>query len=118
MDRVSRGNEVNATYGDSVLQIYAVTYSKVGSSLYVSSMAFTVSNQNQYLYMNGYPGYELNGTVSYDGNSVNGIVASELNGRPYYDTFDGKRRAYLGIGDSIVLSLRKVDGEESCVVSS
>jgi hypothetical protein len=86
-------------------QYNAVTYSKVSSSLYVSSMAFTVSNQNQYLYLNGYPGYELNGTVSYDGNSVNGIVMSELNGRPYYDTFDGKSGSYtIYLQDGITVS--------------
>ena len=86
-------------------QYNAVTYSKVSSSLYVSSMAFTVSNQNQYLYMNGYPGYELNGTVTYDGNSVNGIVTSELNGRPYYDTFNGKSGSYtIYLQDGITVS--------------
>ncbi|MGC8617230.1 MAG: carboxypeptidase regulatory-like domain-containing protein [Thermoplasmata archaeon] len=86
-------------------QYNAVTYSHVSSSLYVSSMAFTVSNENQYLYLSGYPGYAVNGTVTYGGNAVNGIVTSELNGRPYYNTFNGKGGAYsIFVQSGITLS--------------
>lgn len=69
-------------------QYNIVTYSHYNFSLYVATMAFTVSNHNLYLNLNGYPGYQINGTVSYNKSFVKGLVTSQLNGKPYYDYFD------------------------------
>ena len=71
-----------------------VTYSHYNFSLYVASQEFTVSDQNVYLRLNGYHGYQLNGTVSYDKKFVKGLVTSQLNGRPYFDYFDTSGGAY------------------------
>ncbi|MEM0134247.1 MAG: hypothetical protein QXU18_03350 [Thermoplasmatales archaeon] len=75
-------------------QYTAVAYSNSASSLYVSAIPFTISSQNIYLGMNGYPGYKINGTVSFGSSAVKGIVTSEVNGRPYFDTFNGKGGSY------------------------
>jgi dolichyl-diphosphooligosaccharide--protein glycosyltransferase len=68
-------------------QYNAVTESHYNFSLYVASMQFTVSNENVVLELSGSPGYQLNGSVSYNGRVVSGLVTSEVNGKQYFDSF-------------------------------
>ncbi len=71
-----------------------VTYSHFNFSLYVAAMQFTVNNHDLYLNLNGIPGSQINGTVSYNNLPVTGLVTSQMNGAPYYDTFTTGKGAY------------------------
>jgi len=72
----------------------AVAHSEYNGSLQVASMAFTVSNEDVNLGLMGYQGYEVNGTVTRNGTPVEGLVTSQLNARPYSDTFVGSNGSY------------------------
>lgn len=82
----------------------AVAHSQYNFSLYVSSLPFVVHNHGVYLDLYASPGYEMNGTVSYNGGFAPGLVTSRLNGQPYYDTYvqnGGGYVVYLQKGVSI-----------------
>ncbi len=76
-------------------QYSIVTYSHYDFRLYVGAESFTVSNQNVYLTLNGYHGYQVNGTVKFGKASVGGLVTTQLNGQPYFDYFSKKGGSYL-----------------------
>ena len=82
----------------------AVGYSSSGSSRYVSYAQFTISDQGVPLSLEAYGGQELYGNVSYDGTPVRGIVTSQLNGVPYFYTFDSGTGSYnIYVQDGVAL---------------
>jgi dolichyl-diphosphooligosaccharide--protein glycosyltransferase len=82
----------------------AVGYSDSSSSPYVASVQFTLVDQSIPLGLYGYAGQIVSGNVSYSGSPVSGIVTSQVNGAPYYDTFDTSSGSYrIYVQDGVAL---------------
>ncbi|MEM3933932.1 MAG: STT3 domain-containing protein [Thermoplasmatales archaeon] len=81
-------------------QYTAVAESTVNSSIYVSMLQFTETGASLNISLNGVPGSEISGSASFEGNGVNGLLTTFVDGRPYYFTMvnDGSYSIYVPKG--------------------
>jgi len=111
------GSQITVTGNDTLLNYYAgpggsfsvylppgqyavVSHSTYNSNLYVSWLQFTVSNSNLTFLLDGLPGSEIKGNVTYGKTMARGLLTTEVDGAPYYDTMvtDGSYTIYVPNG--------------------